>query len=220
MSITVAISSYKYGHLLSQAIDSVLSQTLLPDKILVVDDCGGDNTSEIANRYGIECIKRTKNLGVVDNFNDILFNHVNTEKLMFLGADNWLRPDALEKMNLDYDIVSCHMYLTGNAVHNLKLQENDKYYYKDGYWIRKLKNYNDFKWKLNRSNVLHGSSLYNTKIAREIGGYKAMPTKNGKTCEDWHLWREMSKAGARCYNVQEPLIYCRKHNDNFNGVYK
>lgn len=139
---------------------------------------------------------------------------------MFLGADNWLHPDYLKEMDLDYDIVSCHMTMVGTGMDKLNLEENDKYYFKDGYWIRRFKNYEDFKWKLNRANVLHGSGIYNTALAREVGGYKAMPTKNGRTCEDWHLWREMSKAGAKCFTVQKPLLYYRRHVNNFNGVYK
>ena len=43
----------------------------------------------------IEYTFRDKNLGVVQNFQNML-ERVETQYVMFLGADNWLRSDALD----------------------------------------------------------------------------------------------------------------------------
>ena len=109
--ITVCIMSYKYGHLVAQAIESVLSQTKRPDRIIVVDDGIGD--CSFVSKYPVDLIERKQNLGIVENFNQTL-NEVNTDKVLFLGADNWLRPDALELMdNCQADIVSTDIALFG-----------------------------------------------------------------------------------------------------------
>ncbi len=52
--VTVLITTYNYGQFVEQAIDSVLSQDFLPDKIqiLVVDDGSTDDTSERIKKYG------------------------------------------------------------------------------------------------------------------------------------------------------------------------
>ena len=36
--VTVVVASYKYGHLAAHCIESLLSQTRLPDSVLFVDD--------------------------------------------------------------------------------------------------------------------------------------------------------------------------------------
>ena len=111
--ITVIIASYRYGHLAAHCIESLLSQTILPSRILFVDD-GGLDCSHLPSLYpDIEYIFRQKNLGVVDNFHNML-SKVNTEYVLFIGADNWLRSDAIELLsNASTDIVTYDIVVTG-----------------------------------------------------------------------------------------------------------
>lgn len=192
--ITVCIMSYKYGHLLAQAIESVLNQTVKPDKILVVDDGVGD--CDIANKYEVDYLKRRKNFGIVDNFNDTL-NRVRTERVLFLGADNWLHPQALEELSKDEsDIVTYDCYMVGDWDMTDMAQ-----YGQDGYPI----------WKTN--GTPHGSSLYNVKKAKAVGGYKA--SGNDKSEEDSVLFNKMKGAGSSVGYLMRPLLYYRKHRGNF-----
>ncbi len=215
--ITVVIVGYNYGHLVAHAIDSVLSQTVLPKRILAVDDASDDGMCETASRYGVDVMKREKNMGTLDNFNDILMNHIFTEYVMYLGADNWLRPDALELMsNVDADIVSSDMYITGSDVASARAgMKTEK---KHGYYIWRMRSLHG---KINRSNFIHGSSLYNANIAKKFG-YKAIrKTETGKRLhEDWGLWRQMILLGKATHeHIDEPLLYYRRHKFNFNGYY-
>lgn len=214
-TLSVIIVSYGYGHLVGQAIDSVLGQTSTPDKILVVDDYAKDGACDVAGKYEIDFIEREKNLGVVDNFNDILFNQVKTDRVMFLGADNWLRPDALEKMRLDTDIVSSDMYICGSDAKEARASKKSEYI--DGYWIKRFKD----QGKINRSNFIHGSSIYNVNLAKEVGGYEARAGRENynRKEEDWMLWKKMIKAGATHFHVKDPLLYYRRHKFNFCGKY-
>ncbi len=203
--ITVVIANYKYKHLLAQAIDSVVSQTRKPEKIIVVDDCSEDIT-DICNIYSVECIQRDKNLGTVDNFQDML-NRVETEKVMFLGADNWLRPDALEKMDINADIVSSDIALVGTEAEEFSKRLTTNY--EDGYYVWRFKN-----GDIENGNFIHGSSLYNVKLAKSVGGYERNPN-SVNTEEDWMLWRKMIRKGAKHINISEPLLYYRRHKENF-----
>ena len=93
--ITVIIASYRYGHLAAHCIESLLSKTLSPSKILFVDD-GGMDCKHLPGLYtDIEYTMRPKNLGTVHNFQDML-SRVETEYVLFIGADNWLRSDSIE----------------------------------------------------------------------------------------------------------------------------
>ena len=61
----------------------------------------------------VEYIFRPINLGVVDNFQDML-SKVDTEYVLFIGADNWLRSDAIELLsNANTDIVTYDIVVTG-----------------------------------------------------------------------------------------------------------
>lgn len=191
MQLSVNICSYRYGHLLAHAIESVLNQTVKPDKIMVVDDGVGD--CDIAKKYPVDYLKRKRNFGIVDNFNDVL-RRVNTEWVMFLGADNWLHPKTIEHLSqLDNDIITYDCYMVGNWDMTDMAQ-----YEQDGYPV----------WKTN--GTPHGSSMYRTSKATK---YKA--SGNKKSEEDSVMFNEMIANGASVGYVERPLLYYRKHRGNF-----
>ncbi len=87
-------------------------------------------------------IQREKNYGVLKNFQDILFNQVTTDRMIMLGADNWFRNDAIEKMSAEEaDIVSTDYYTTGSGIKETQIATNRKYVYENGYYIRKFPHY-------------------------------------------------------------------------------
>lgn len=220
-SITIVIASYRYAHFVAHALESVLAQTLRPDRILVVDDGAHDGVGEIVMKYketmfNIDYLERKKNLGIVVNFNDILMNHTDTDRMMILGADNWLRPDALEKMDVDADIVSSDMYIVGPSV-SKRSKRNDMV--KEGYMIRRFR----VDRRIKAHNYIHGSSLYNVKMAQLFGYHPHHKIAEGKIVknpqEDWWLWRQMIlKAKAKHVHIPEPLLYYRRHIFNFNTL--
>ena len=111
--LTVVVASYKYGHLAAHCIESLLSQTKAPERILFVDDGVGDCVHLPVIYPEVEYVLRKENLGTVDNFQDMLMR-VETEYTMFIGADNWFRSDTVEKLlGQDTDIVTYEVMVTG-----------------------------------------------------------------------------------------------------------
>jgi glycosyltransferase involved in cell wall biosynthesis len=207
MTITVVIANYKYEHLAAQAIESVLCQTRKADKIILVDDCSYPPYNLISNalvrslahKYNIEFLGREENLGIVANFQDVLQNHVTTDKALYLGADNWLRPDALEKMEAaNVDICGSWAYLFGTEADEFRKIVASEWH--DGYYV----------WM---PDTQHGSSLYNVNLAKQVG-YKRNP-KSKNTEEDAMLFRGMKELKATFTVLKEPLLYYRRHKANF-----
>lgn len=202
--ITVVIASYKYGHLASHAIDSVLSQTKTPDRVLFVDDGAGDCTMLPYLYPEVEFVLRDSNLGIVDNFNDML-QHADG-RVLFLGADNWLRQDALEQLSkVDADIVSYDIAITGTD--GPRFAKTRASHTHEGYpvWHFEPKD-------IEVENYIHGSSLYNATIAKQYG-YRHSGKSHSE--EDHMLFREMLRNGATHKHVSEPLLYYRRHRENY-----
>ncbi|MEZ0323913.1 MAG: glycosyltransferase family A protein [Hydrogenothermaceae bacterium] len=104
--ISVLIPTYNRPDFLKEALESVVKQTLLPYELIVADDNMDENISKI-NRAVIEEFskkypfvvyhKNDKNLGSNRNYAN-LFKLASGDIIQFLGDDDLLFPDALEKL--------------------------------------------------------------------------------------------------------------------------
>lgn len=200
--ITVVIASYRYGHLAAHCIESVLSQSVQPEHILFIDDAAGD-CNHLPTLYpSIEYIFREHNLGVVANFQDAL-NRVSTEYVLFLGADNWLRSDAIELLSKhNTDIVTYDIIVTGELKTEIINRHPDEVniYCGDIYWTRDAQH--------------HGSIMYRTSFGKRVG-YKKFRDEVSQPEEDWYIWTEMLKLGATVSYIPQGLLYYRRHKENY-----
>ena len=201
--ITVVIASYRYGHLAAHCIESLLSQTISPARILFVDDGGFDCNHLPALYPDIEYVLRDENLGVVvDNFQDML-SRVNTEYVLFIGADNWLRSDAIEVLsNASADIVTYDVIVTGELKKDILMRIP----------IQAFPHQGDLYW--NRQEQHHGSMMYRTALGQKIG-YKKRYEDGAHPQEDWNLWDKMLEQGASVASIKEGLLFYRRHRENF-----
>jgi glycosyltransferase involved in cell wall biosynthesis len=214
--ITVAISSYNYGHLAAHCIESILSQSKLPNKILFVDDGAGD-CSHLPKIYPeVEFIFREKNLGVIENFNNLL-TRVNTERYLIIGADNWLRSDAIERISKqNTDIITYDIIVTGTGVKEFGKKRVSNEHLKRG--MLQPVNFGapinpELYWS--RNNLHHGSIVYKTELAKRFGFAKK--NINGKYSEEDHyLFDKVKESGASISHISEGLLFYRTHKENFN----
>jgi glycosyltransferase involved in cell wall biosynthesis len=201
--ITVVIASYGYGHLAAHCIESILSQTLLPTRTLFVD-AGAHDCLHLEDLYQeIEFIHRENNLGTVANFQDML-TRVNTEYVMFIGADNWIRSDTIELLsNENADIVTYDIVVTGELKDEIleRVPGESIKINGDHYWNRKDKH--------------HGSMMYRTSLGKRVKYEKRFPGTTSHSQEDWRLWEMMLADGASVSSIAEGLLFYRRHRENF-----
>jgi len=209
MSITVNIHSYGYGHLAAQAIDSALSQTVKPDVVRFFDDGVGDCAHLPAIYPEVEFVLRPQNLGTVKSFQDAL-ERTETEFTIFLGADNWLRLDAIELLygSRSADIVSYDIAVVGEhrEAFSGRVGAQGRCH---GHNVWRF----DHTSNIQNGNNCHGSSMYRVSKAKEVGYSRS---GGSRTEEDWVLFRGMTANGAVRAHVPEPLLYYRRHDRNFN----
>ena len=95
LSVTVIITNWNYGHFLAGCIDCVVEQTRRPDEIIVVDDGSTDGSPDILDGFRDHVtIIRKSNGGQASAFN-AGFAHSTSDVVIFLDADDLLRPDAI-----------------------------------------------------------------------------------------------------------------------------
>ncbi len=115
--VSVCIPTYNYGHFISDAMESVITQSFQNFELLVIDNCSTDKTQEVVNKYiqhdnRIKFIINKSNLGLVNNMNKCL-QYASGEFIKILAADDLLSHSCLEILvntldaNQDVVLASC-----------------------------------------------------------------------------------------------------------------
>ena len=99
--VSVVIPAYCAEKFIHRALDSVLSQTILPKEIIVVDDGSTDNTLGVVNSYKVEepsirmlvFTQPNKGAGAARN---LALKHSNSKYIAFLDSDDEWLPTKLE----------------------------------------------------------------------------------------------------------------------------
>ena len=71
--ISVALAAYNGSKFIIEQLDSILQQSIVPDEIVVCDDCSTDDTFDIVKEYSnehpiVKVYKNDVNLGFIKNF--------------------------------------------------------------------------------------------------------------------------------------------------------
>jgi glycosyltransferase involved in cell wall biosynthesis len=219
-TVSVIVASYNYGRFLSDAVESVLDQTLVPHEILIIDDCSQDNTLEIGEYYAylyperVKYHRNVRNLGIIENFRTAV-SLSRGELICVLGADNRLRCDYLEKTytvlenNPDVAVAYTDYVLFGSEaghVYTLFPETWRGGREEDFYTIR----FPEFDpEELKRGNYIHGSSLYRRTAYETVGGYV-----KDKNPDDYSLFSRMVQAGLKAYKANGAILEYRQHSEN------
>lgn len=222
--IVCIIASYNYGTYLIEAIESILRQTILPNEILITDDCSDDETQIIAETYAkkyphlISYNRNQTNMGIVDHFNKAV-SLTKSEYIMFLGADNRLLSNYIEEVSkvLDKDVNIAIAY-TDYAFFGsrAKLTYESFAEYRKGnikndvfYQIHfpEFSNRDDLKDTLQKGNFIHGSSMFKRKSYQDVGGY----LKTEKA-EDYNLFKRIVEFGWDAKKVKTTNLEYRQHS--------
>lgn len=102
MQIITVIPVYNGERFILETLDSLASQTLKPDRVIVIDDASTDNTAKLVESYELlkcELIRSNENQGLFKNFNRALDYAVECDFLHFICADDILLPKFMEQMS-------------------------------------------------------------------------------------------------------------------------
>lgn len=196
MRMSVVIPSYGQEQYLRQAIDSALNQTI-PAQIIVVDDGSTDGSLEVAESYGtaIKLIRQV-NKGLASARNAGIMN-TNTEYVMFLDADDKMRPDCVEKVLQSFDETGADVVCPSIRCFSEQGIINDTI-------LHPSPTFEDFK----AGNRLAYCCAYKRSVLLETGGYSPRMDVLGGW-EDLHLHYDMLRRNKKIVTIPQPLVMYR-----------
>ena len=99
--LTTVIPVYNGEQFLEATLKSVASQTRLPDRVIIQDNCSTDGTSLIAQAFaneGFEWCRTESHMNSGDNFNLAMRYAAETDVLHLLTADDLIKPNFYERL--------------------------------------------------------------------------------------------------------------------------
>jgi hypothetical protein len=99
--VSVIVPCYNYGHLLSACVASVLGQSGVDVRLLVIDDCSSDDSADVGARLAeldqrVEFRRHPENMGLIATANEGL-RWASGDYVVLLSADDLLLPGSLQR---------------------------------------------------------------------------------------------------------------------------
>jgi glycosyltransferase involved in cell wall biosynthesis len=206
-TVTVVIAAYQAERWIAEALESILSQTRLPDEIIVVDDGSTDGTARELARFAdrIRVVRRA-NGGCPAAFNTA-FKEASGDFVAMCGADDIWEPQKLEwqieaiKAHPEADLFSGHAMLVGsvNREHNRPPGEG-------------LLDSTAFRNTLFIENCICAPSIVIRRSLFERLG----PFIENFGADDYEYWFRCLRAGAQFYYDPRPMVRWRHHGGNLS----
>lgn len=113
--VSIIVNNYNYAPFLGAAIESACNQTYSKVEVIVVDDGSSDNSRDIVSAFKDRIVAIFKTNGGQASAFNAGFSASQGDIIMFLDADDYLLPKAVEKIVSIWepDIVKVHFMLDG-----------------------------------------------------------------------------------------------------------
>lgn len=205
--ISLAMTTYNGEKYLKEQLDSIYKQTLIPDEIIVVDDCSTDHTLEILEQYkeekGLVYYINEKNIGYNQNFAKAISLCTGDYIALSDQDDIWM-PEKIEKtFDLLVEIEDDKPALVSSFV----VPTDEKMRIKG---IRKrivALEYLDWKYNLIKYTAQGCTIMFNKKLKLYI-----LPIPENEIF-DAYIGLTATMVGNRFY-LPEALMYYRIHSHN------
>ena len=203
--ISIIMGVYNCEKTLSEAIDSILAQTIEDWEFIICDDGSADSSFEIISSYAMRFpgkiipLQNHQNMGLNYTLNKCL-KHAGGEYVARMDGDDISLPIRFEKelayleTHPEIAVVSCPMI----------------YFDENGEWGRgnsKGKEDPVPEQLIHGTVHCHAPCMVRRDIMQSVGGYTV--DRKLLRVEDWHLWVKIYSAGWKGHNLSEPLYMMR-----------
>jgi len=219
-AVDVVIPCYNYGHFLTRCVDSVLAQSGVELRILIIDDASTDNSpeigSELAKRDARITFRRSpKNKGLIGTANEGIMDWATAKYSLLLSADDALTPGALERaakvmdQHSEVGMVYGMVYVMSDDSGMMQLPESDSFRYRIVPGRQFIKQVCEH-WAA----VSTPTAVHRTDLQHRIGGYlPSLPQSS-----DVEMWMRIATQGPIAV-IHTPQGYYRWHGSNMSVAY-
>ncbi len=195
--VSVIVTLFDYGHLISETLASVAASTGVELEIIVVDDHSTDDGRAVVTRYidehpelAVLLVGSEANRGLPAARN-LGFDYVRADRVMVMDADNLVYPNAVERLSaaLDADPSAAFAYST--------LEE---FGVTSG--VRSAMAWN--VQRLCESNYIDAQAMIRADAWDRHGGYPTDPELTFGW-EDWAFWLRLAAGGEHGVHVAQML---------------
>lgn len=201
------MATYNGDKFLREQLDSLYTQTRVPDEIIAVDDCSTDHTVEILEEYhqrrGLKYVVNSSNQGVNANFYKAISLCSGNYVAICDQDDIWF-PDKIEvSLNKIMEVEGSKPALVSSQSRDIDAE---------GRVIGIDRTTND-TWRMEDTLLILGNSqgctlMMNRKLINLV-----KPIKNNDPIYDWLLANIAAISGIK-YNIGTVLMYYRHHKGN------
>jgi len=211
--ISVAMTTYNGEKYLREQLDSLYSQTRIPDEIIVTDDLSSDNTVKILEEYkknkGLKYFINDKRLGVNKNFEKSV-SLCSGNYISFCDQDDIWLPKKIEKSYIKLKEIEKNGLPSLVKVNHIEI--NDK---KEIIRYKKMKDSGLFTDMVFDFYLLGCTMMFNRKML----DYMLPFPETSVVIFDAYSYYTSLIVGNH-YRISEPLMYYRRHFSNTTGKYK
>jgi len=205
--VSIIITTYNHANYLSKAIQSALNQTYQSCEVIVIDDGSTDNTKEVIENFPdvVYFYQSNKGLAIARNTG---LNLSKGKFILFLDADDWLYPRAIE-INLKYLLKNDKLAFVSGNHFKVFINDNSILSYnvqvKEDHYLHFLKgNYVG----------MHATVMYNKKILKDFSFDQSL-----RTCEDYDMYLKIACIHPVLHHSELIAAY-RLHSFNMSINYK
>lgn len=209
MTVSVVIPTHDRCELLHRALKSVLTQTVQPNEIIVVDDLNDKKTKELCESFPNDIVRHIPNTNGkgASSSRNLGVEKSNSEFVAFLDDDDVWLPEKLEKqMKLirSKDLDACFSQLL------VKYEGTNISY------ATKAKNVINPKQDILIENYLGAtiSAIVKRTLFIQVAGFN----EQYKAREEYDLWIKIIHNNARIGVVEEPLAISYRSLENRNRI--
>ncbi|WP_224996724.1 glycosyltransferase [Cesiribacter sp. SM1] len=201
---SVIITCYNHGRYLANAIESVLQQSYPAVEVVVVDDGSKDNTRAVAESYPQVVYVYQQNQGLSAARNTGV-QHCKGEYVVFLDADDWLYPNALE---LNYNYLQQHPKAAFASTAHNKVYEKENIIRED--YTEVLSNH--YYVMLHGNYIgMHATVMYRSWVFKEF-----LYDTSLRACEDYDFYLRVARKYPIIHHSANTAAY-RQHSTNMSG---
>ena len=217
-SVDVFVPCYRYGHFLRECVESVLSQSDVNVRVLIIDDASPDNTAEVAAALArkdqrINVIRHSTNKGHINTYNEGI-EWASADYMLLLSADDYLLSGALARAT---NLMDAHREVGFTFGNVIELSDNG--------------NETRTKSRVGATRILAGSefielmsggdnlvatcsAVVRTELQKHLGGYRHELPHAG----DMEMWLRFAAHASVGFVSAYQGIY-RQHNANMSTAY-